>query len=174
MKHFNDAAAMGLGAAFCSLGKLYMHGLNNVEQDVEKGIKHYEAACELGEKSAYYYLGVYWLYQGDNKKALSLFEKLSLTHQNTAYYRGIIYCMIAGSGQYHKYQEAIHCLETACSIGSVYAHYTLAIMHYMGIGLQKDVIKGLKMLHAAAEDMDVTEALVELAHIYCSGCTEEE
>lgn len=105
-----------------------------------------EDAAEAGERDALNNWATHLNNNGDNEKALVLWQRAAnLKHPNAMCNLARLYC----TDQLKDYKRAKTLFEQAAKTGNEYAFYGLAMMYYKGVGVEKDVAKAWEYLEKA-------------------------
>lgn len=151
---FASSAAQGDASGMNSLAIYYKSGLGGLTIDLDKAFELYSKASQKGNGPAHYNLGKMYFYgQGtdiDHTKALELF-KLAEAEKNEAAYYYLGYLHLKGNDINKDYEKAKYYFELSIEL----AHSTdsaeqLAEMYILGLGVQNNELKAIKILTETA------------------------
>lgn len=139
-----------------------------ISQDKSKSRYYANMAANNGDPRGKTYMGNFCAEEGNLNEAIKWWKMASDEGDPEAQCRyGRI--LLTGKGDVTpNLQQAVDLLQSAADNDIIDAVQTLGIMYFEGIGVAKDVSKGLKMLEQAANGGDIT-AQCQLGEFYLQG-----
>lgn len=151
---YRQAAEGGLAAAQAMLGALYARGRGGIEQDYAQAAQWYRKAADQGLSIAQVNLGyMYSIGQGvdeDHRQAVDWYRKAADQGNIIAQYNlGEIY-REGRPGIPEDHAAALNWYRSAAEHGYPKAQASLGSMYALGMGVEKDLVRGYKWYELAA------------------------
>lgn len=126
IKAFEQAADLGSAQAYYRLGTIYFNGEDDVDSDEVLGLHYYRKAAELGNPDAQMIIGVQHVMDGIELQPNSPAQSL-------------------------EYKQAVKWLARAAEQDIPEAKFWYGDMLIKGLGTEKDIEKGRRLVHESAE-----------------------